>query len=75
MLHRALLLKYGACNFGDPALYSVKELDWAYPAFVEAYREYKKEYDRSDDLNPCTSFQWINGDAGRVCDMGPGTDE
>ncbi|MCV9951672.1 hypothetical protein [Paenibacillus sp. BT-177] len=34
------MLYYGACHFGDPALYSVQELDWAYPAFVEAYHEY-----------------------------------
>ncbi|MGD0032106.1 SMI1/KNR4 family protein [Paenibacillus illinoisensis] len=50
--YRELLLYYGACNFGDPALYSVQELDWAYPAFVEAYQEYKREYDLSEDLNP-----------------------
>ncbi|MBY0204741.1 SMI1/KNR4 family protein [Paenibacillus cucumis (ex Kampfer et al. 2016)] len=43
--YRALLLELGACNFGDPALYSVKELDWAYPEFLDAYREYEKEYD------------------------------
>ena len=43
--YRALLLEFGACNFGDPALYSVKELDWAYPEFLDAYREYEKEYD------------------------------
>ncbi|PAD29263.1 SMI1/KNR4 family protein [Paenibacillus sp. 7523-1] len=50
--YRELLLYYGACNFGDPALYSVQELDWAYPAFVEAYQEYKREYDLSEDLIP-----------------------
>ncbi|MFS0870942.1 SMI1/KNR4 family protein [Paenibacillus xylanilyticus] len=50
--YRDLLLEYGACNFGGPALYSVKELDWAYPAFVEAYREYEKEYDLPENLNP-----------------------
>ncbi|WP_145332956.1 SMI1/KNR4 family protein [Paenibacillus xylanexedens] len=43
--YRALLLEFGACNFGDPALYSVKELDWAYPEFLDAYREYEQEYD------------------------------
>lgn len=41
--YRALLLEFGACNFGDPALYSVKELSWAYPDFLEVYREYEKE--------------------------------
>lgn len=50
--YRALLLEFGACNFGDPALYSAKELDWAYPEFLEIYREVKKEYKLSDDLNP-----------------------
>lgn len=50
--YRDLLLYYGACHFGNPALYSVQELDWAYPAFVEAYHEYKREYDLSEDLNP-----------------------
>lgn len=30
----------------------VQELDWAYPAFVEACHEYKKEYDLPEDLNP-----------------------
>ncbi|MCP1182303.1 SMI1/KNR4 family protein [Paenibacillus sp. 1781tsa1] len=50
--YRALLLEFGACNFGDPALYSAKELDWAYPEFLEVYREVKKEYQLSDDLNP-----------------------
>ncbi|KAA8747685.1 SMI1/KNR4 family protein [Paenibacillus sp. UASWS1643] len=49
--YRALLLEFGACNFGDPALYSAKELDWAYPEFLEVYREVKKEYQLSDDLN------------------------
>lgn len=48
--YRALLLEFGACNFGDPALYSVKELDWAYPEFLDAYREYEKEYDLPDGL-------------------------
>ncbi|MCG7377859.1 SMI1/KNR4 family protein [Paenibacillus sp. ACRSA] len=50
--YRALLLEFGACNFGDPALYSVKELDWAYPEFLEAYREYKLEYDLPAELEP-----------------------
>ncbi|MBD8838380.1 SMI1/KNR4 family protein [Paenibacillus sp. CFBP 13594] len=50
--YRALLLEFGACNFGDPALYSAKELDWAYPEFLEIYREVKKEYQLTDDLNP-----------------------
>ena len=31
--YRALLLEFGACNFGDPALYSVKELSWAVSRF------------------------------------------
>lgn len=50
--YRDLLLYYGACHFGDPALYSLKELNWAYPTFVEAYQEYEREYDLSEDLNP-----------------------
>ncbi|WP_164848610.1 SMI1/KNR4 family protein [Paenibacillus sp. DCT19] len=50
--YRALLLEFGACNFGDPALYSVKELDWAYPEFLDVYREYKLEYDLPAELEP-----------------------
>lgn len=50
--YRALLLEFGACNFGDPALYSVKELSWAYPDFLEVYREYEKEYELPADLQP-----------------------
>ncbi len=50
--YRALLLEFGACNFGDPALYAVKELNWAYPEFLEVYREVEKEYELSADLQP-----------------------
>ncbi|KAA8783016.1 hypothetical protein ABIE27_003070 [Paenibacillus sp. 4624] len=49
-VYRALLLEFGACNFGDPALFSAKELDWAYPEFLDAYREYEKEYDLPSGL-------------------------
>lgn len=50
--YHALLLEFGACNFGDPALYSVKELNWAYPEFLDVYREYKLEYDLPAELEP-----------------------
>ncbi|KOY13112.1 SMI1/KNR4 family protein [Paenibacillus xylanivorans] len=50
--YRKLLLEFGACNFGDPALYSVKELNWAYPEFLDVYREYEKEYELPPELQP-----------------------
>ncbi|MGC5775800.1 SMI1/KNR4 family protein [Paenibacillus pabuli] len=50
--YRELLLEFGSCNFGDPALYSVKELNWAYPEFQDVYREVEKEYELSADLEP-----------------------
>jgi hypothetical protein len=50
--YRELLLEFGACNFGDPALYSVKELNWAYPEFLDVYREYQKEYELPAELRP-----------------------
>ncbi|MEC0129004.1 SMI1/KNR4 family protein [Paenibacillus pabuli] len=49
---RDLLLEFGSCNFGDPALYSVKELNCAYPEFQDVYREVEKEYELSADLEP-----------------------
>ncbi|SEK81798.1 SMI1/KNR4 family protein [Paenibacillus sp. OK003] len=51
-VYRQLLLEFGACNFGDPALYSVEELDWAYPGFLVVYREYEKEYELHVELQP-----------------------
>ncbi|MDR1660960.1 MAG: SMI1/KNR4 family protein [Azoarcus sp.] len=52
--YRLLLTTFGAFNFGnDPWLYSLEDLEWAHPSFVETYKEYREGYpDLPDDLDP-----------------------
>jgi hypothetical protein len=52
--YRNLLLEFGALNFGgDPYLYTLKELEWAYPSFVRNYKECQERYDNiQNDLAP-----------------------
>jgi hypothetical protein len=52
--YKWLLLKFGAFNFGeDPYLYTLEDLYWAYPNFLEAYYEYQEGYpDMPKDIEP-----------------------
>lgn len=57
--YRWLLREFGACNFStEPYLYSLEDLDWAWPGFVAAYREYREGYDMPEtlDLFPVGGF-------------------
>ncbi|WP_256757662.1 SMI1/KNR4 family protein [Cohnella sp. WQ 127256] len=43
--YRWLLLHFGSCHFLDPWINSIRDLDWAYPSFVENYKEYERAYE------------------------------
>ncbi|UKS27872.1 SMI1/KNR4 family protein [Paenibacillus sp. HWE-109] len=43
--YRWLLLHFGSCHFLDPWIDSIHDLDWAYPSFVENYKEYERAYE------------------------------
>ncbi len=50
---RYLLKKFGSCNFGDPFLFSLKELRESYQSFLRIYEEYQVGgYDMPEDLEP-----------------------
>lgn len=38
-----ILTHFGALNFGEPALYSIQELDLIYPEFLDIYQQYQAE--------------------------------
>lgn len=50
--YREFLSLYGACHFVDPALYGIKELDWAYPQFKVILTAYRQEYTLPFELDP-----------------------
>lgn len=51
--YRTLLIEYGALNFSEePHMYSLEDLEWAYPSFIESYQEYLGEYKMPEELNP-----------------------
>ena len=40
-----LLLNFGGCYLAEPWIFTLKELEEAYPIFQEAYEDYMSEYD------------------------------
>lgn len=51
--YRWLLKEFGACNFAaEPYLYTLEDLEWAFPDFQESYAEYKQEYELPENLQP-----------------------
>ena len=43
--YRWLLLNFGGCYLAEPWIFTLKELEEAYPIFQEAYEDYMSEYD------------------------------
>ena len=43
--YRWLLLNFGGCYLAEPWIFTLKELEKAYPIFQEAYEDYMSEYD------------------------------
>ena len=43
--YRWLLLNFGGCYLAEPWIFTLKELEEAYPIFQETYEDYMSEYD------------------------------
>lgn len=51
--YRTLLIDFGALSFSEePHMYSLEDLEWAYPDFIESYQEYQSEYTMPENLDP-----------------------
>ena len=68
--YRWLLLNFGGCYLAEPWIFTLKELEEAYPIFQEAYEDYMSEYDH-DPAFPIGglgdgSIVFIDLESGRV---------
>ena len=49
--YRWLLLNFGGCYLAEPWIFTLKELEEAYPIFQEAYEDYMSEYDHAPPIS------------------------
>ena len=54
--YRWLLLNFGGCYLAEPWIFTLKELEKAYPIFQEAYEDYMSEYDHGPAFRACETF-------------------